>query len=154
MKKLIEELEKINLQKEELIIKTQKYFTLLRNELNKSEDELLLEIEIQYEKIPLNQKIKENDLLIKDIKAAFNKEKNINFDSLIKQWKEKKENILLEKDEIIKDNKINILIPTEKDIDNICQKIISIGKMNKLIIDSSIIKDNLKGQNLINKWIK
>ena len=26
--------------------------------------------------------------------------------------------------------------------------------MNKLIIDSSIIKDNLKGQNLINEWIK
>ena len=134
----------------------QKYFTLLKNELNKPEDEVLLDIDNQYEKVPLNQKIKENNLLLKNIKMALkalNKE-NSNFDSLIKKCKENKENILSKNDEQIKENKIDILIQNEKDIDDICQKIISLGKMNKSIFNSSIIKDNIKGQNLINEWIK
>ena len=49
--------DKINNNKEELKIKIQKIFTNLRNALNNREDELLLEIDRQYNELFFNESI-------------------------------------------------------------------------------------------------
>ena len=51
--KLNIELEKLNQNKEELIIKIQKYFTKIRNEINQAEDAILIDIDKKYEKMLL-----------------------------------------------------------------------------------------------------
>ena len=47
-------LEKINKNKEEVKLDIQKIFTKIRNELNNREDELLLNVDKDYEKMNLN----------------------------------------------------------------------------------------------------
>jgi hypothetical protein len=142
------ELEKINIIKEELITKLQKYFTKLRNELNVVEDKILLEIDKQYEKLELNKKLKQNDLILRKIKLSLDK-KNMKLDSLINECR----NI---KNEDIKNEelKMDILIPEEPEIDEICEKIRNLNKFRESFFNSSIIKNNLKMENLINDWIK
>ena len=66
--KLKIEIEKIDKIKDDLQKNIQNIFTKIRNELNKIEDEYLMEIEKRYEKINLNKKIKENEILLNKIK--------------------------------------------------------------------------------------
>ena len=73
--KLKEIYKKINDDKEELKIKIQKIFTLLRNELNKREDELLLKVDEEFDKAYFKEEIiKESEKLYK-IKLSFEKNK-------------------------------------------------------------------------------
>ena len=88
--KLKEIYKKINDDKEELKIKIQKIFTLLRNELNKREDELLLKVDEEFDKAYFKEEIiKESEKLYK-IKLSFEKNKKFN-----NEYKEKKINYLV-----------------------------------------------------------
>ena len=109
IKDLKEIYEKMNKNKEELKITIQKIFTGIRNELNNREDELLLEIEKQY-----------NELFFKD---EFIKETE-KFPNRIK--------ISLEKGKQIKENNndhnLNTLINDCINIENIIEEINTINK--------------------------
>lgn len=72
-------IEKINENKEEIKLKIINAFTKIRNELNKKEDELLLEVEQKFENAYYNEKIlKENEKLPDRIKALLETAENIN----------------------------------------------------------------------------
>ena len=150
--KLKTEFEKVEQSKEELLIKIQKYFTRIRNELNNIEDEFTKEIEEKFEKLELNQEIKKNEIVLNKITLVLTKG-IIQLDSLINECK----NISIKYDDINKYNKkIDIEIPDEKQINEICDKIKSLNDMNKLklFFDSSIIKNDFKKQYILNNWIK
>jgi len=67
-------LEKISKNKEELKLDIQKIFTKIRNELNNREDELLLEVDKEYEKMNYNNNIlKESQKLPNKIKISLEK---------------------------------------------------------------------------------
>ena len=71
--------EKIIENKEQLKLKVQKIFTNIRNELNNREDELLLQIDKQYETLFFNEEIiKESEKLPFKIKNNLEKCKVIN----------------------------------------------------------------------------
>ena len=142
------ELEKINKKREELEINIQNIFTKIRNEINKVEDEYLNEIENKYNKINLDKKIKENEILLNKIKLVLNNG-IIQNDLLINECK----NIDIKKEDNY-DKLFDIEIPEEKYINDIIEKIKNLHITNEFIFDSSIIKNDLKKQNLINKWIK
>ena len=142
------ELEKINKKREELEINIQNIFTKIRNELNKVEDEYLNEIENKYNKINLDKKIKENEILLNKIKLVLNNGITQN-DSLINERK----SIDIKKEDNY-DKLFDIEIPEEKYINDIIEKIKNLHINNEFIFDSSIIKNDLKKQNMINKWIK
>ena len=90
--KLKEIYKKINGDKEELKLKIQKIFTLLRNELNNREDELLLKVDNAFNKAYFKEEIiKESEKLFNKIKLSL--EKNINM--LKKEYKENQINILI-----------------------------------------------------------
>ena len=144
---LKKELEKINEKKEEIKTKIQKNFTKLRDEINKIEDDLILKIDNEFENLELNEKIKKNEIIIKNIKSTLNNN-SVQFMPLINELK----NINIENENV--NNAFNIKIPKEKDIDDIIKKIKNIYCGNKTIINSSIIKNDLEKQNLINDWIK
>ena len=85
-------MEKISKNKEEVKLDIQKIFTKIRNELNNREDELLLEIDKEYEKINFNDNIlKENQKLPYKIKISLEKgeklykemDDNINLNSFV-----------------------------------------------------------------------
>ena len=148
--KLKIKLEKIEKRKDDLQITIQKIFTKIRNELNKVEDEFLMEIEKRYEKINLNKKIKENEILLNKIKLILN-EGIIKNNIIINECK----NIDIKNEENSNYDKIfDIEIPEEKNIDDIVEKIKGLHFINNNIFDSSIIKNDLKKQNIINNWIK
>ena len=70
--------DKINNNKEELKIKIQKIFTNLRNALNNREDELLLEIDRQYNELFFNESIiKKSEKIPENIKISLEKGKLI-----------------------------------------------------------------------------
>ena len=84
IKELKEAFEKMNKDKEELKIKIQKIFTDLRNNLNNREDELLLKVDEEFDKIIFNEKkIKNIEKLPKKVEKALEKGKNIDND-----WKD------------------------------------------------------------------
>ena len=148
--KLKIELEKIDKIKDDLQKNIQNIFTRIRNELNKVEDELLIEIEKRYEKINLNKKIKENEILLNKIKLIL-KEGIIKNYLLIQEYK----NIDIKNEEIKNYDKLfDIEIPEEQDIKEIIEKIKGFNIIKENILDSSIIKNDLNKQNQINKWIK
>ena len=146
--KLKIELEKIDKIKDDLQKNVQNIFTRIRNELNKVEDELLIEIEKRYEKINLNKKIKENEILLNKIKLIL-KEGIIKNDLLINECK----NMDIKNEEIKNYDKL-FEIPEEEDIKEIIEKIKGFNIIKENILDSSIIKNDLNKQNQINKWIK
>ena len=85
-------LEKISKNKEEIKLDIQKIFTKIRNELNNREDELLLEVDKEYEKMNYNDNIlKESQKLPNKIKIFLEKgeklckemNNNINLNSLV-----------------------------------------------------------------------
>ena len=78
IKTLNEIFEKIKNNKEEIKIRIQKIFTKIRNELNNREDELLLEVDNQFENIYFNNNIlKESEKLPIKIKLSLEKGKII-----------------------------------------------------------------------------
>ena len=67
--------EKMNEKKEELKLKIQKIFTNIRNLINDREDQLLLEVDKQFENSFCNEDIlKESEKLPKKIKLSLEKE--------------------------------------------------------------------------------
>ena len=103
--------EKINKDKEELKLKIQKIFTNIRNLINDREDQLLLEVDKQFENSFCNEDIlKESEKLPKKIKLSLEKEEFIT-----KGWND--------------ENKINLII-------NECIKIENYIKDINIINDS------------------
>ena len=165
--------EKINENKEELKMKIQKIFTKIRNELNNREDELLLNVDKQFEELYFNEDIiKESEKLPNKIKLSLEKGKIIE-----KEYNDNKLNILIndciniEKSikgiKFIQANikkcnklinyKINFTPEEEEGMTNLINNIKSFGKIynkniNNLIIDSLIITNN-EEVDLINSWI-
>ena len=110
IKELNDIFEKMNKNKEELKINIQKIFTGIRNELNNREDELLLEVESQYNDLFFKDEfIKEIEKLPNRIKISLEKGKQIN---------ESKNN----------ENSLNILINDCLNIENIIEEINAINK--------------------------
>ena len=71
-------MEKIKINKEEIKTKIQIIFTKIRNELNNREDQLLLEVDNQFEEIFFNDNIiKESEKLPSKIKLSLEKGKKI-----------------------------------------------------------------------------
>ena len=133
--------EKINKNKEDLKIQIQKLFTKIRNKINEREDELLSEVDTQFESLYFKEDIiKESEKLPNKIKLSLEKGK-INDD----EWKD--------------DNKlsslINICINIEKkikEIDIINKKIKNSNTSNLIIkFNSNDYKEN-KLINSINKF--
>ena len=74
-------LEKIGKNKEEVQLKIQKEFTKIRNELNNREDQLLLEVDKEYEKINFNENmLKESQKLPNKIKISLEKGEKLNME--------------------------------------------------------------------------
>ena len=70
--------DKINKDKEELKLKIQKIFTKIRNSINNKEDELLLEVDKQFENLFFNEDIiKNSEKLPNKIKLSLEKCKNL-----------------------------------------------------------------------------
>ena len=83
--------EKLTKNKEEIKLNIQKVFTKIRNSLNNREDELLLEVDNQYEKLYFNEDIlKETEKLPNTIKISLEKGKLIE-----KEWDNNKLNSLI-----------------------------------------------------------
>ena len=113
--------EKINKNKEELILKIQNKFTKIRNILNEREDKLLSEVNNMFDK----EYLKEN-IIIKTEKLPNNIKKSINKGKLIdKEWNN--------------NNKLNLLINECIDIENNVKDINIISE----IIQKTNLKDNL-----------
>ena len=174
---LIKVIEKINENKENIKQNIQKIFTKLRNEINQREDELLLEVDKQFEKLYFKEDlIKENEKLPDKIKTYLEKGNIIE-----KQWNnennliplindciniEKNINIIKEINESIKKcnnyNKLDIKFNIDKDndIDKLIEKIKifgNISKMEKNILlfnDSLIINNNQLYNNNLIEWLK
>ena len=167
--------EKINESKEELKLKIQKVFTKIRNCLNEREDELLLDVDNQYNDIYCNEDmIKEGQKLPNKIKISLEKGKLLN-----NEWDDDKKlyliindclniednikiihtiNSNIEKCKLNKDIKIEF-IPNDEEVDNFIKTFKSFGKIFNIInsIDSLILKnkeDNNKFYKLISKNIK
>ena len=137
--------EKINENKEELKLKTQKIFTKIRSVLNEREDMILLEIDKKFDEIYFSEKIiKDNEKLPNKIKPLLEKIKNnnkdwddknklssiindcINLENTIKEIQIINENI---KKCNLKTNKKLKFTPEENDINNFLEKIKSFGKV-------------------------
>ena len=136
--------EKINENKEELKLKIQKIFTKIRNTLNDREDELLLEVDKQFNELFVNEDIiKETEKLPNKIKSSLEKGKIIE-----KDWNDNKLNLLIndciniennikdinlineniKKCNLNKDKKIHFL-PEEEGINNFLENIKIFGKI-------------------------
>ena len=155
--------EKINKNKEELKLEIQKTFTKIRNELNNREDDLLLEVDKQFNDLYFDDNIlKQCEKLPNNVKISLEKGKNIEFNddklaSFINEC------INIEND--IKDiNKINesikkckndvdieIKFDCEEQLKLILETIEEFGKISKnnnIFIDSKIINNDKKNKNL------
>jgi len=112
--------EKVNQNKEELKLKIQNIFTKIRNILNNREDELLLEVDNQYNKLYFNEDIiKLSENLPNKIKISLEKGKIIN-----KEWNN--------------NNKLNSLI---NDCINIENNIKDINNINEIIKNINLNKN-------------
>ena len=146
--------------KEEIKLNIQKTFTKIRNTLNKREDELLKEVEVQYNHIYCKEDvIRESEKLPNKIKIALEKTKLINnkcndeskISSMINYCIDIEDNI--KKIESINNNiekcksNSDIIIefrPKEENIDNFIQNIKSFGNLlnpNIENLDSFILKN-------------
>ena len=84
-------LEKINLDKENLKLEIQNVFTKIKNILNEREDELLLEVDKQFNNLFFNEDlIKDTKKLPDNIKISLEKGKNLD-----KDWKENELNLFI-----------------------------------------------------------
>ena len=160
--------------KEELKIKIQKIFTIIRNELNDREEKLLSEVESIYENTFFKEElIKQYEKLPNKIKSSFEKgkllEKEYTNDKkpfLINECIKIEENIKeinIVNENVIKLNKLNKINikfnPDEDEINEDLKKIKAFGKIlleknDSFFESSSIIADDVNKQNLIINWIK
>ena len=139
--------EKINENKEALKLNIQKIFTKIRNKLNEREDELLFEVEKQYENLYMNEDVlKKSAKLTNKIEALIEKGKNIkewndndlisNINDCINIEKNINEIDIINKNVVkCKSNK-NILIkfsPQENEIDVFLETIKSFGKIDIML---------------------
>ena len=157
--------ENINKNKEELKLKIQKIFTNIRNAINEREDELLLDIDKNFNQYYFNEELfKKSEKLPKFVKDSLEKGKKING-----PWKEDTLNSYIDVciniednineikkiNEIVKksnDQNINIkFISEENDIKNIFKSIKELGKIiyNEKLFDSKIEFD----QELVKEWL-
>ena len=168
-------IEKINKNKEDLKLKIQKIFTNVRNTLNEREDELLSEVDIQFNKTYFNEDIiKQTEKLPNKLKLSLEKgkliengwnEENSKLNSLINDCINIENNIKeinKIKENIIKYNSIKgdiIFYPEEDDINLFLKTIKNFGiiEMDKDInIYLKIIKtqvDEFKNKNIKAKLI-
>ena len=115
--------EKMNKNKEELKLKIQKIFTKIRNTLNEREDELLLEVDNQFNELYINEQlIRDTEKLPNKIKISLEKGKLID-----KNWEDQYLNSLIN-DCINIENNI-------KDINLIKESIEKCNPNNNIIID-------------------
>ena len=150
--------EKINESKEQLKLNIQKVFTKIRNAINEREDELLKEVDNQYNNIFCNEDIiREGEKLPDKIKMSIEKGKAIN-----NEWNDNKKLVQLIYDCInIEDNikKINLInenikkcnlnkeeiieFSSNEKIDDFINEIKTFGELSKkLDIDSLILVSN------------
>ena len=126
-------LEKIDKNKEELKSKIQLMFTKIRNEINKREDELLLETDKLFEELFFDAKIiKKSEKLPQEIKIYLEKGKKVN-----EQWNDK--------DKL--SSNINDCINIEntiKDIKNIDDKIENFNKMKNYEVKVKFNEEQLE----------
>ena len=155
----------IKIRKEELKLKIQKIFTNIRNAINEREDELLLDIDKNFNQYYFNEELfKKSEKLPKFVKDSLEKGKKING-----PWKEDTLNSYIDVciniednineikkiNEIVKksnDQNINIkFISEENDIKNIFKSIKELGKIiyNEKLFDSKIEFD----QELVKEWL-
>ena len=174
-KELIQKIEEINKNKDNLKQTIQKLFTRIRNEINKREDELLLEVDKQFDNYYIKEDItKDNEKLPSKIKIYLEKGKNIE-----KDWNNENnlislindclsiENIIIDinkiQDKIKKFDYLNNLKimfspDNDKDISLFLDNITNFGKIyhyeKALIFDNSLIikKNSSYNDSLIN-WI-
>ena len=129
--------QKIQKDKEDLIIKVQKIFTKIRNTLNDREDELLLQINNLYNDKYFNEDlIKKSEKLPKKIKISLEKGKALN-----KEWDNNNIN-----------SYINDCINIENNIKNINIINDSINKYKKNIIAKIIFRP--KEEDALNKFLE
>ena len=138
--------ENINIKKEELKLKIQKIFTRLRNELNNREDELLYEIDNEFDKAYFKEEIiKESEKLYNKVKLSLENSKSldknyndnnkitilinecINIENNIKGIEKINENI--KKCKNSDDLKLSISLDKEDEINSFINKIKSFGKI-------------------------
>ena len=172
---LKEIIEKINKNKEDLKLKIQKIFTNIRNTLNEREDELLAEVDIQFNKTYFNEDIiKQIEKLPNKLKLSLEKgklienewnEENFKLNSLINDCINIENNIKeinIINENIIKFNSIKgdiIFLPEEDDLNLFLKTIRNFGiiEMDKDInIYLKIIKnqvDEFKNKNIKPKLI-
>ena len=173
IKELKEVFEKISESKEQLKSNIQKEFTKIRNAINEREDELLIEVDNQYNNIFCKEDIiKEGEKLPDKIKLSIEKGKAIN-----NEWNDNKKLVQLIYDCInIEDNikKINLInenikkcnlnkeeiieFSSNKKIDDFINEIKTFGQVSKqLDIDTVILKnkdDLIKFNNLMSNCLK
>ena len=140
--KSIEEIKKlflkINEDKEELQLKIQKIFTKIRNKLNEREDELLKDIDEQFNKIYCDEKIiKESEKLPNKIKISLEKGKKID-----NEWNNN-------------NSELNSLINDCINIENYINDILLINQnIKKINTDSDIHIKFIPEENEINNFLK
>ena len=161
----------MNEKKEKIKLEIQKIFTNIRNILNNREDELLLNVDKEYENLFLNENIiKDIEKLPNKIKISLEKCKKIdnienNIYKLIKESIEIENNINIIN--IINSNISDIynsaekeikFKPGENEIKTFFEIIKNFGSVfvmdNNNILNSSIIKDDINNYNLILNWIE
>ena len=129
-------LESIIKNKESLKLKVQKIFTKIRNTLNEREDQLLLEVDEQFNNTFLKEDIlKEYEKLPNKIKSLLEKGKRIN--------------------ESLKDNNLNLFINNCINIENNINNIIEINeKINKFNVNKNIEINFEPKENNINYFLE
>ena len=162
--------EEINENKEKLKSEIQNIFTRIRSALNDREDELLLNVDKEYNNLFFNGNIMKNiEKLPNKIKLSLELCKNIdkinnNIYKLIKECIEIENNINLINNineninSIYNSKNIKIkFIPEEKEINKFIDNIKIFGEIkliNNYLNSSSIIKGDINSANLINNWIE
>ena len=158
---------------EEIKINIQKIFTKIRNELNNGEEQILLELQKEYNNLYLNEEIfKKNEKLSEKIKFSLEKGYKIE-----KEWEKYNNLNLLINDCINIENNINdfriinenlkkfnnsnnIQIKfsheNEEEINFFFENIKNFCKIlkNDAFLKSSLINNDIDKQNIIIKWIK
>jgi hypothetical protein len=162
----------INKNKEGLKAEIQKVFTKIRNILNNREDELIKEVDKQFELLYFKESfLKEIDKLPNKVKISLEKTKKINeeyndkINFFINDCIDIEKNILeinainenIKKCNNLENNKI--MFTPEEEINQLVEKINAFGKVSTMsnsnaFNSSSIINNDITKQNSIIKWIK
>ena len=164
---LKESFDKIIEKKEQLKLNIQKIFTKIRNELNKREDQLILEIDKKFDELYCDEKIfKDKDRIINKIKLLLEKCKKIEDENLISYINDcvnienniKEINQYNDKiNKFKKASKIDIkLIESEEQLNLFVENIKKFGKIGDFSnFGSSILKkDDINKIEAIINWIK